>query len=88
MKPIELAICAARGSTFSDVSELSMRKSCMPPTRISGRTDKAMTMMPMPPSHCKSARQSRMPGGAVSSPVITVEPVVVMPDMASKKASV
>ena len=29
-----------------------------------------------------------MPGGACSSPVITVEPVVVIPDMASKNESV
>ena len=45
-------------------------------------------MIPMPPSHCRIARQIRMPGGASSSPTITVEPVVVMPDMDSKKASV
>ena len=29
-----------------------------------------------------------MPGGALSNPISTVEPVVVMPDIASKKASV
>ena len=46
-----------------------------------------MTMMPIPPSHCSKERQSRMPGGASSRPVTTVEPVVVMPDIASKKAS-
>ena len=48
----------------------------------------AVTMMPMPPIHCSRARQIRMPGGASSSPEITVEPVVVIPDMASKNASV
>ena len=85
---MELAISAARGSTFSEVSELSMRNSCMPPTRSIGSTDSAMTMMPMPPSHCRIARQIRMPGGAESRPTITVEPVVVTPDMLSKKASV
>ncbi len=51
-------------------------------------TATAMTMMPMPPSHCSNARHKRMPAGASSSPVITVAPVVVIPDMASKKASV
>jgi hypothetical protein len=47
----------------------------------------AMTMMPMPPSHCRIARHSRMPGGAMSRPTMTVDPVVVTPDIASKKAS-
>ena len=47
-----------------------------------------MTMMPMPPIHCKSPRQSSRPGATLSSPVITVAPVVVRPDMLSKKASV
>jgi len=60
----------------------------MPPTRSMGSTVRAMMMMPSPPSHCRMPRHSRMPGGAVSRPTITVAPVVVMPDMASKKASV
>ena len=88
MTPIALAICAAAGSTFSDVSELSMRNSCMPPTWSIGKTDRAMTMIPIPPSHCNSARHSNNPGGAVSSPTMTVDPVVVIPDILSKKASV
>ena len=81
------AIWAARGSTLS-VSNASTRNSCMPPTCRIGRMATAMTMMPMPPSHWSRARHSRMPGGAESRPVITVEPVVVTPDMDSKKASV
>ena len=44
--------------------------------------------IPTPPSHCSSDRHNRMPGGAWSNPRITVEPVVVSPDMASKNASV
>ena len=48
----------------------------------------AITMIPMPPSHCSSDRHSSSPGGVVSRPEITVEPVVVMPDMLSKNASV
>ena len=48
----------------------------------------AIRTIPMPPSHCRIERQSRMPGGAVSRPVMTVEPVVVMPETASKNASV
>ena len=38
--------------------------------------------------HCNNALQSKIPGGAWSKPRITVDPVVVMPDMDSKKASV
>ena len=65
-----------------------MRNSCMPPICSSGSTAMAVTMMPTPPSHCRMERQIRMPGGALSKPMMTVEPVVVRPDMASKKASV
>ncbi len=60
----------------------------MPPTRSNGKIAIAITMMPIPPSHCNIARQISIPGGAWSSPVITVDPVVVKPDIASKKASV
>jgi hypothetical protein len=81
------AIWAARGRIFSDRSEDSARTSCIPPTRRIGRIATPMTMMPMPPSHCRIARQRRIPGGAVSSPMITVEPVVVIPEVASKIAS-
>ena len=77
----------ALGSAFS-FSEDSVRKSCIPPTFRKGRTDSAMTMIPIPPSHCRSARHRRMPGGASLRFVRIVEPVVVMPDMDSKKASV
>ena len=60
----------------------------MPPTLRIGRTATAITIMPIPPSHCRIARQSNMPRGAWSKSDITVEPVVVKPDIASKKASV
>ena len=41
----------------------------------------------MPPNHCKIALQIRMLLGALSKSVIIVDPVVVIPDMLSKKAS-
>jgi len=41
----------------------------------------------MPPSHCKIDLQIRTLFGAVSKLVIIVEPVVVIPDILSKKAS-
>ena len=43
--------------------------------------------MPMPPSHCKIAHQIRILFGVLSRLVIIVDPVVVIPDMLSKKAS-
>ena len=45
------------------------------------------TITPRPPTHCRIERHKRRPGGRWSRPEITVEPVVVMPDMDSKKAS-
>ena len=81
------AIWAARGSTLS-VSKASIRNSCMPPTCSMGKMATAMTMMPTPPSHWRIARHSRIPGGASSRPTMMVAPVVVTPDMDSKKASV
>jgi hypothetical protein len=60
----------------------------MPPLRSQGRIAIAMTTIPTPPSHCISARHNRRLRGMVSRPTSTVEPVVVMPDMVSKKASV
>ena len=46
-----------------------------------------VTMNPMPPTACSSDRQNMMPRGVESSPDITVEPVVVIPDIDSNKAS-
>ena len=69
------------------VSKPSTRKICMPPTRNSGRNTIATTMMPTPPSHCIKPRHKSNPFGSSSRPSITVEPVVVRPDMASKNAS-
>ncbi len=43
-------------------------ESCMPPTCSRGRTAIAVTMIPTPPSHCRIARQIRIPGGDRSSP--------------------
>jgi len=81
---MRLAISAARGSTLPMVSKASERKICMPPMRSSGRKAIDTTMMPMPPIHCRMPRQRRNPFGMWSSPVNTVEPVVVSPDIASK----
>lgn len=53
-----------------------------------GQDTTPITIKPIPPNHCKIERQSRMLGAISSSPLRTVEPVVVIPDMVSKYASV
>ena len=85
MKP---EICVARGNIFSGVSKASALNNCMPPICSIGKTDTAITIIPSPPSHCRMPRQSNMPGGMKSKPVITVAPVVVSPEIDSKNASV
>ena len=60
----------------------------MPPTLSAGRKIIATTTMPRPPNHCSMPRQSRVPAGRWSRPTNTVEPVVVIADIASNSASV
>ena len=48
----------------------------------------AITIIPIPPNHCKIARQNKIAFGESFKFNIIVEPVVVMPDILSKKASV
>ena len=57
----------------------------MPSTGITARVS---TMIPIPPSQWVRLRQKRRPRGTTSMSVSTEEPVVVKPDMVSKKASV
>ena len=76
------------GSIFSDESLLEILNNCIPPTFIIGIRVIAITIIPIPPNHCKIALHKRIPLGAFSKLDIIVEPVVVIPDMLSKKASV
>ena len=48
----------------------------------------AIKIIPMPPNHCSMERHNKMPFDVLFKPVITVAPVVVSPEIASKKASV
>ncbi len=48
----------------------------------------ASTMMPMPPNQCSAQRHRLIAGGSESTPVRTVDPVVVRPEVVSKYASV
>jgi len=77
-----------RGRNFPEMSELSSSNSCIPPTLSCGRMAMAVTMIPIPPIHCRIARHSKIPRGMSSSPVSTVAPVVVRPEIDSNMASV
>ena len=77
----------ALGKIFSVVSELSILNNCIPPTLNNGSTVIAITITPIPPSHCRIALHIKIPFGAMSKLVIIVDPVVVIPDILSKKAS-
>jgi len=67
---------------------LEILNNCIPPTFIIGIRVIAITIIPMPPSHCSIALHNRMPFGVLSKLEIIVDPVVVIPDILSKKASV
>ena len=81
------ATCEVLGKIFSGLSELSILNNCIPPTFKRGSTVIAITIIPTPPSHCIIALHSSILFGDASKFVTTVEPVVVIPDMLSKKAS-
>ena len=53
-----------------------------------GRMARKSMMMPRPPSQWVRLRQKRVAWGTISTLVMTDAPVVVKPDMVSKKASV
>ena len=76
------------GMVFPDLSEDSVENSCIPPIFNKGRIAKAITIIPSPPTQWSMALHNKMPRGILSSPEITVAPIVVSPDMASKNASV
>ena len=59
-----------------------------PPVLLSdGMMAMVKSTIPRPPSHCVNPRQSRMPWLHSSTSRITVAPVVVKPDIASKNPS-
>ena len=57
------------------------------PSLSFGSSASISTRMPMPPIHCVSARQSRMPRGRSSGEEKMDAPVVVRPETVSKRAS-
>ena len=75
------------GRIFSVDNGPSILKSCIPPTFNKGRIVIAITIIPIPPNHCIIALHNKILLGVSSKFVITVAPVVVIPDILSKKAS-
>ena len=83
-----LAVWAIRGVSFSAVGPgASAPSNCIPPTASRGRIAMPSTMMPMPPSHWVSERQSSSAAGSASTFCSTEAPVVVNPDADSNRAS-
>ena len=75
------------GKIFSVLSGPSILNNCIPPTFNKGKIVIAITTIAIPPNHCIIALQSKILFGLLSRSVIIVAPVVVIPDMLSKKAS-
>ena len=83
---LEISINLGRG--FSALSELSILKSCIPPTLRKGSKIRPRDNIPNPPIHWIIALQRRMGLSLISRSEIIVDPVVVSPETASKIASI
>ena len=83
-----LAVWLILGRSRSGIGPgTSARNSCMPPTPRKGSTATTRTMIPIPPSHWLKSRQNWIPRGNESGSGKMEAPVVVNPDIDSKKAS-
>ena len=80
------AVSAMRGVSLASFigPVISVLNNCAPPTPSSGRMATASTMMPRPPTSCRKHRHTFTDSGSSSSPVSTVAPVALKPDIASK----
>ena len=84
-----LAVWRMRGVILSGVGPgISALYNWVPPMPVMGRMARERTMMPMPPSQWLRLRQNSRPRGRSSTRTRMEAPVVVNPDMLSKKASV
>ena len=63
----------------------SAEKSCIPPIPRRGSIAIAKTIIPIPPNQCVILLQKIILSGSDSISFITVDPVVVYPDIVSKK---
>ena len=87
-RPIVADMVELFGRIFSEISELSVLKSFIPPILSAGKMAIAITIMPMPPTQFMMQRQNSTDFGNFSKPENTVEPVVVSADTVSNQASV
>ena len=86
-KKTDWAISLAFGNACPKLLKLSNWKICIPPTLKRGKKITATTIIPIPPNHWSNPRQNNRPSGKVSRTLKTVAPVVVKPDIDSKKPS-
>ena len=89
MLHIHLADVDSRGCILERMGPVASAANTftLPPTS-DGNSATVKNTMPRPPIHCISERQKSRPWVSDSTSSITVAPVVVKPDMVSKKASV
>ena len=80
------AISFDLGNIFSDESLLEILNNCIPPTFIIGINVIAMIIIPIPPNHWSIALHNKILFGISSKLEMIVDPVVVIPDILSKKA--
>ena len=85
---MDLDISISLGRGLSDLSELSILKSCIPPILRKGNNINPRDKIPSPPTHCIIALHKSIGLSKESKSDITVEPVVVKPEVDSNKASV
>ena len=84
---IDLDISTNRGRGLSDLSELSILNSCIPPILRNGSKISPSDSIPSPPTHCIKALHKRIGRSKLNISVIIVDPVVVSPEVASNRES-
>ena len=86
---IHLAPVLSRGWSLLRMGPVASAENTLtlPPT-IEGRTAMVKKTIPSPPIHWVRERQNSSPRGRASTSLMMVAPVVVKPDIVSKKASV
>ena len=89
MPQIHLAVMLRRGCSLLRKGPVaSAENTRTPPSIIDGMMAMVKNTMPRPPIHCVRLRQKSRARGMLSTSSMRVAPVVVKPDIVSKKASV
>ena len=89
MLQIHLAVVLRRGCIFARMGPVASAANTftVPPT-IEGRMAMVKNTIPNPPIHCVIERQKSSPWGSTSTSSMMDAPVVVKPEIVSKKAFV